>query len=244
MGETAAHNPYAPVWMSFLKSPRNSRTFARLAMGGVCLAAVVSPAAADKILNPTSVFAGLDKITGRIIAFEVATDETVQFGSLQITPRTCVSRPAKEAPLTDGFVEVDEIADKNQFKRIFSGWMFAASPGLHGVEHPVYDVWLTDCKGGTDVIATPQQNADVDPPPNADVLSNTGRDPKAKETRRRVDPNSPNAQMQGLQTRPSQDPTASAPIVQDVPRRAPTQSFFPTSRQPNFVPVPVDPAGR
>jgi hypothetical protein len=206
--------------------------FPRLAVAVAMLASAVLPASADKILNPTAVFAGLDKITGRIIAFEVTMDETVQFGSLQITPRTCISRPAKDAPLTDGFVEVDEIADKNQFRRIFSGWMFTASPGLHGVEHPVYDVWLTDCKGGTDVIATPPQTADVEPPPNADVLSNTGQAPKPKETKRRAD-----------QIRPTQDPTASAPIVQDVPRRTPTQSFFPTSRQPNVVPVPSDPAG-
>ena len=51
-------------------------------------------------------------------------------------------------------------------KRIFSGWMFAASPGLHGVEHPVYDVWLTDCKGGTEMIPSPPDTtAELEPPP-------------------------------------------------------------------------------
>ena len=196
------------------------------------------PAFADKILNPTAVFAGLDKITGRIIAFEVAMDETVQFGSLQITPRTCISRPPKEAPLTDGFIEVDELGEKASFKRIFSGWMFAASPGLHGVEHPVYDVWITDCKGGTDIIATPSLSADVDPPPNADVLANTGKEPKPKETRRRAEQPRPP---------PAQDPTALALPSQDLPtlRRTPSQSFFPSrSAQPNYVPQPLDPAGR
>ena len=198
------------------------------------------PASADKILNPTAVFSGLDKITGRIIAFEVSMDETVQFGSLQITPRVCVSRPPKEAPLTDGFVEVDEIGDKASFKRIFSGWMFAASPGLHGVEHPVYDVWITDCKGGTQVITT-ASGTDNDPPPNADVLANTGRDPKAKETRRRAD------QPRTDPTRNGQDPTALAPpqdVAPPTPRRAPVQSFFPSRAQPNYVPQPLDPAGR
>jgi hypothetical protein len=112
---------------------------------GLCCALAAGPAAADKIKNPTAVFAGLDKITGRIISFEVAIDETVQFGSLQITPRVCYTRPLTEAPQTDVFAEVDEIGENNDFKRIFSGWMFAASPGLHAVEHPIYDVWLTDC---------------------------------------------------------------------------------------------------
>ncbi|MFN3659216.1 MAG: DUF2155 domain-containing protein [Pseudolabrys sp.] len=102
----------------------------------------------QRIANPTAVFAGLDKITGRIISFDVAIDETVQFGALQVTPRVCYSRPPTETPNTDSFVEVDEVTLQGEIKRIFTGWMFAASPGLHAVEHPIYDVWITDCKGG------------------------------------------------------------------------------------------------
>jgi hypothetical protein len=102
----------------------------------------------QRIANPTAVFAGLDKITGRIIKFDVAINETVQFGALQVTPRVCYSRPPTETPNTDSFVEVDEVTLQGEIKRIFTGWMFAASPGLHAVEHPIYDVWLTDCKGG------------------------------------------------------------------------------------------------
>ena len=102
----------------------------------------------QRINNPTAVFAGLDKISGRITKFDVAIDETVQFGALQVTPRACYSRPPTETPQTDAFVEVDEVTLQGEIKRIFTGWMFAASPGLHAVEHPIYDVWLTDCKGG------------------------------------------------------------------------------------------------
>ncbi len=102
----------------------------------------------QRITNPTAVFSGLDKITGRIISFDVAISETVQFGALQVTPRVCYSRPPTETPNTDAFVEVEEVTLQGEIKRIFTGWMFAASPGLHAVEHPIYDVWLTDCKGG------------------------------------------------------------------------------------------------
>jgi hypothetical protein len=102
----------------------------------------------QKIANPTAVFSGLDKITGRIISFDVAINETVQFGALQVTPRVCYTRPPTETPNTDAFVEVDEVTLQGEVKRIFTGWMFAASPGLHAVEHPIYDVWVTDCKGG------------------------------------------------------------------------------------------------
>ncbi len=99
-----------------------------------------------RISNPTAVFSGLDKITGRIITFEVAMDETVQFGALQVTPHACYTRAATEIQNTSSFVDVDEITLQGDIKRIFTGWMFANSPGLHGVEHPIYDVWVTDCK--------------------------------------------------------------------------------------------------
>ena len=79
----------------------------------------------QRIANPTAVFSGLDKITGRIISFDVAINETVQFGALQVTPRVCYSRPPTETPNTDAFVEVDEVTLQGEIKRIFTGWMFA-----------------------------------------------------------------------------------------------------------------------
>ena len=102
----------------------------------------------QRISNPTAVFEGLDKITGRITSFNVALNETVQFGALQVTPKACYSRPPTETPQTDAFVDVDEVTLKGKIQRIFTGWMFKASPGMHAVEHPIYDVWLIDCKGG------------------------------------------------------------------------------------------------
>ena len=194
-------------------------------------AALVGHAAlADKIKHPTAVFAGLDKITGRIISFDVAIDETVQFGSLQITPRICYTRPATEAPLTDGFTEIDEVNLANEYKRIFSGWMFAASPGLNGVEHPVYDVWLTDCKGGTQVIVSPPEQveaAQTPPPPNA-----AAKPDKPPVKLRRVQP-----------LDPAVNPAADAPI--DV---APPPGLRPAERQqrrPSIEPFQGgrDPAG-
>ena len=151
---------------------RVARAPARGAPVVCALGLLAAPAEADKISNPTAVFHGLDKITGRIITFEVAINETVQFGALQITPRVCYSRPPADKPQTDAFAEVDEIDDKKQEKRIFSGWMFADSPGLHGVEHPIYDVWLTDCKGGTTVMhEAPEVDASAPDLANPDAAS-------------------------------------------------------------------------
>jgi hypothetical protein len=107
---------------------------------------VVSEPPAQKIVNKKASFSGLDKVTGRIINFDEDIGETVQFGALRVKTDACYTRPATEAANTDAFVEVDEITLQGEVKRIFSGWMYAASPGLHGVEHPIYDIWLTDCK--------------------------------------------------------------------------------------------------
>nr|WP_245432325.1 DUF2155 domain-containing protein [Mesorhizobium loti] len=108
---------------------------------------------AERVANPVAEFSGIDKITGRIINFDVYIDETVQFGALQVTPRVCYSRPGAEAPKTDSFVEVDEITLDRKIRRIFTGWMFAESPGINAVEHAVYDVWLKGCKQKSDVPA-------------------------------------------------------------------------------------------
>jgi hypothetical protein len=115
---------------------------------GLPSAEVVVEPPPQRIANPTAVFAGLDKITGRITSFDVAIDETVQFGALRVTPRACYSRPPTETPRTDAFLDVDEVTLQGEVRRIFTGWMFASSPGLHAVEHPIYDIWLKDCKGG------------------------------------------------------------------------------------------------
>jgi len=115
------------------------------------LLSVVVPAHAERIQNPVAEFSGIDKITGSIHTFDVYMDETVQFGALQVTPRVCYSSPETEEPKTDAFVEVNEITLDRQIRRIFSGWMFAESPGINAIEHPVYDVWLKSCKQQSDV---------------------------------------------------------------------------------------------
>ena len=121
------------------------------AIAGTAVLSMMTAADAARITNPVAVFSGIDKITGRITTFDVYIGETVQFGALQVTPRVCYSRDETEAPKTDTFVEVDEITLDRKIRRIFIGWMFADSPGLNAVEHPVYDVWLNSCKAKSDL---------------------------------------------------------------------------------------------
>ncbi len=139
---------------------------------------VVAPPA-EKVVNPTGVFAGLDKITGRITSFDVAIGETVQFGALQVTPRACYTRKPTETPNTDAFIEVDEVTLQGEVRRIYTGWMYASSPGLHAVEHPIYDIWLTDCKGGVVADASP-------PEPAAKPAAPPARNPPPPPAQRRA----------------------------------------------------------
>lgn len=118
----------------------------RVLVAGAALIACATAASADRIANPIAVFNGLDKITGLTTSFEVKIGEEKRFGGLIVKPDVCYSRPVTEEPKTTSFVEVQEVDNDNTRKSVFSGWMFAESPGLNAVEHPIYDVWLTGCR--------------------------------------------------------------------------------------------------
>jgi hypothetical protein len=121
------------------------RLLAASGLAGILFGFGTAPACAQRIENSIAVFAALDKVTAKISRLEVPLNQTAKFGALKITPRACYTRAPTEPPKTTTFVQVDEILLDDKEKRIFSGWMFADSPGLNAVEHPVFDVWLTDC---------------------------------------------------------------------------------------------------
>ena len=133
----------------------------RLVGGIALLVSMVTPSAAERIKNPIALFSGLDKITGVTTNFEVNIGEEKQFGYLFVKPFVCYTRPITEEPKTAGFIQVDVQESDGSRKRVFSGWMFAESPGLNAVEHPIFDVWLTGCK---DPAAPPPP---VETPPKA-----------------------------------------------------------------------------
>jgi hypothetical protein len=128
-------------------------------------AAILSiPARADRIENQVAVFSALDKVTAHISKVEIPLNTTATFGALKITPRACYSRPPTDEPKTTTFVEIDETQLDGSEKRIFTGWMFAESPGIYGLEHPTYDVWLTHCDKPSRTIAEDNPNGSTVPP--------------------------------------------------------------------------------
>ena len=120
---------------------------------GVCVAIAFAlllpalPAAADPY--DTVILETLDKISARVSRVEVPVGTTITFGSLKITPRHCDKRPPEETPESSVFIEIVEEFPDEQPKLEFSGWMFASSPALSALDHPVYDVWVVDCKNSS-----------------------------------------------------------------------------------------------
>ncbi|MCK6453502.1 MAG: DUF2155 domain-containing protein [Alphaproteobacteria bacterium] len=117
-------------------------------VGGVAaaMAAMAVASCGPAAAAGAAVLQGLDKITARITTIKAPLDEAVRFGTLSIVVRACNKRPPEEPPESAAYVEVDEIRPGEQGARIFAGWMFASSPALSALEHPVYDVWVKDCE--------------------------------------------------------------------------------------------------
>ena len=131
-----------------MKRSQYPQTFraCRLLLVGAVIACLPLPASAERIENEVAVFSALDKVSAHIKTFKVEVGQTATFGALKITPRACYSRPPTDEPKTTTFVEVDENQVDGSEKRVFTGWMFAESPGIYGLEHPTYDVWLKACE--------------------------------------------------------------------------------------------------
>jgi hypothetical protein len=88
---------------------------------------------------------GLDKITGRPTNITAPIGKPVHFATLTITARYCYSTPASETPETTAFVQIEDHRPEQPSRSVFSGWMYGSTPGLNGVEHPLYDVWVISC---------------------------------------------------------------------------------------------------
>lgn len=103
--------------------------------------------AVDMIDLPVVKLQSLDKITARTGTFEAHVGSTVKFGSVYIKVQACRKASPIEQPESAAFLQVWEAgADGEQEPEwIFSGWMFASSPGLSPMDHPIYDVWVLDC---------------------------------------------------------------------------------------------------
>jgi hypothetical protein len=113
------------------------------AIAAVALLLAAAPAGATSM--DEAKLQGLDKITARVSTIEAPVGQPVAFGALEITVRACDKRPPEEPPESAAYLEIVERKVNEQPKTVFSGWMFASSPAVSALEHPVYDIWVLDC---------------------------------------------------------------------------------------------------
>lgn len=130
---------------------------------GLLTAGLMLPgAAAWAEVYEVAVLQGLDKVTARVTTLEAPVGEVVRFGTLEIIPRTCEKRPPEEPPESASFLDIWEVRPGEPAVSIYRGWMFASSPALSAMEHPVYDVWVLDCRR-TASTAEPASPSDKSP---------------------------------------------------------------------------------
>ncbi len=129
-----------------MRHPRD-RCAGRYHLVPALLVLVVACAAgkASALPGETVIMQGLDKVTARVSTFEIPIGVSVRFGTLQIRARACDRTPPEDPPESAAYLEIFELKPGERRNALFSGWMFASSPALSALEHPVYDVWVLEC---------------------------------------------------------------------------------------------------
>ena len=123
--------------------------------GVICLTALLAlpiaiSAQAENLVGNKVVLRALDKVTATTEDFTVKVGDDLKYGSLDIKVRHCEKKPPEETPETYAFLQIfdarqDGKGGDSEAAKLFSGWMFASSPALSALDHPVYDIWVLDC---------------------------------------------------------------------------------------------------
>lgn len=122
------------------------------ALYGACFVNATSPAPTPTprttvpLVTQKVILRALDKVTGHVRQIEVATGQSVSFERLHITSRACRKALPEDPPESVAFLEIQE-EKAGHLALVFSGWMFASTPAISAMEHPVYDVWVVECTG-------------------------------------------------------------------------------------------------
>ena len=125
-----------------MRCPASILIAASLMFGGLAQVAKAEP-------FERAVLQGLDKVTARVSTIDAPVGDVVRFGTLEIIARVCDKRPPEETPESAAFLDVWEVRPGEPAVSLFRGWMFASSPALSALEHPVYDVWVLDCRNSS-----------------------------------------------------------------------------------------------
>lgn len=140
--------------------------------------AVFAPKALDAAAYQVAVLQGLDKVTARVSTIQAPVGQVIRFGTLEIVVRKCDKRPPEETPESTVFLDIWEAKPGEPSVELFRGWMFASSPALNGLEHPVYDVWALDCQDPAEAVNPsegPAAGGTANDTPAAGAVDGAGR---------------------------------------------------------------------
>ncbi|WP_223291770.1 DUF2155 domain-containing protein [Defluviicoccus vanus] len=141
-----------------------------IAVAAIVVAAIGCPGVARADPYQTVVLRALDKVTARSVTLEVPIDTPVTFRTLEITAHVCDKRPPEESPEAASYLDIVEKREGRPPVIVFRGWMFASSPGLSAMQHPVYDIWVLDCVNKVE--SAPSQPAESDGTTNDALTGN------------------------------------------------------------------------
>ena len=138
-----------------MKAVQNNQTIRTLLVGlvallALCVAMGGTLHAREMIDYPVVKLQSLDKATANTQTFEARVGTTIKYGPLYIRTQACRKAPPIEQPESAAFLQIWEVTPKDKAKWVFSGWMFASSPAVSSMDHPIYDVWVLDCLEDTD----------------------------------------------------------------------------------------------
>ncbi len=107
----------------------------------------ISPPSPAQMESKTmAVLQALDKVTGRVHLLTVKVNEPTQYASLTLRVHSCRKSLPEDSPESAAFLDIQDTNPKGEKKTVFSGWMFASSPAVSAMEHPMFDVWVVDCR--------------------------------------------------------------------------------------------------
>lgn len=132
---------------------------------------VREPKGTTPMAERVAVLGVLNKRNGRSVDLEMTPGQVRRAGAAVVRLRACERTQNWEAEqMTGAFVQVDIADSRQRLRRVFSGWLFKETPSLNVVEHPVYDVWVKECRmSRPDETPVEEEGADV--PSNASVSS-------------------------------------------------------------------------
>ena len=88
----------------------------------------------------------LDKISSKNTLIKLKNGELKKFNNLIIKSLKCKNSEFDDNPEITAYIQVKDLTNKNNDEVfVFNGWMFSSSPSITPFDHPVYDVWLTNC---------------------------------------------------------------------------------------------------